>query len=108
MIDVVNQELVLNGDEAIGSQIVLKACLAPFKQIVENTGFDSSVVLEETLAQDAHFGFNAISEKVEDLVKSGVIDPAKVVKTALKLAASTAGMVLLSEVLIGDAPDDEK
>jgi chaperonin GroEL len=100
--------LKLEADESIGSQIVLKACLAPFKQIVENTGFDSSVVLEEVFSSGIHFGFNAMNEKVEDLLKSGVVDPAKVVKNALRFAVSTAGIVLLSEVLIGNAPEEEE
>jgi len=100
--------LKLSGDEAIGAQIVLKACEAPFKQIVANTGFDSSVLLDEVLSSGSHFGFNAFTEKVEDLVKAGVIDPAKVVKNGLRFAVSTAGVILLSEVLIGNAPEEEE
>ncbi len=100
--------LKLSGDEAVGAQIVLKACEAPFKQIVLNTGFDSSVLLDEVLAAESHFGFNAQTEKVEDMLKAGVVDPAKVVKKALRLAVSTAGIVLLSEVLIGNAPEEEE
>ena len=98
--------LKLSGEEGIGAQIVFKACEAPFKQIATNTGFDSSVLLNEVLSAGEHFGFNAMSEKVEDLLKAGVVDPAKVVKNALRLAVSTAGIVLLSEVLIGNAPED--
>lgn len=100
--------LKLSGDEALGAQIVFKSCEAPFKQIVSNTGFDSSVLLNEVLSSDLHFGFNALSEKVEDLLKAGVVDPAKVVKNALRFAASTAGIVLLSEALIGNAPENEE
>ncbi len=100
--------LELSGDESVGAKIVFKACEAPFKQIVSNTGFDSSVVLEEVLASGTHFGFNAMSEKVEDLLKAGVVDPAKVVKNGLRYAVSTAGVVLLSEALIGNAPEEEE
>ena len=100
--------LKLSGDEAIGAQIVFKACEAPFKQIVSNTGYDSSVILDEVISADAHFGFNAMAEKVEDLLKAGVVDPAKVVKNALRYAVSTAGIVLLSETLIGNAPEEEE
>ena len=100
--------LKLEGDEAIGSTIVFKACEAPFKQIVSNTGLDSSVILDQVLAEGPHFGFNALTETVEDLLKSGVVDPAKVIKNALRLAVSTAGVVLLSEALIGNAPEDEE
>jgi chaperonin GroEL len=98
----------LSGDEAIGAQIVFKACEAPFKQIVSNAGFDHSVILDEVLSAGPHFGFNAMSEKVEDLLKAGVVDPSKVVKNALRFAVSSAGIVLLSEVLIGNAPEDEE
>ncbi len=99
-------DLKLTGDEALGAQIVLKALETPFKQIVSNTGFDSSVLLSEVLSANAPIGFNAASEKVEDLLAKGIIDPAKVVKNALRLAVSTAGIALLSEVLIGNAPED--
>ncbi|MBI2809851.1 MAG: chaperonin GroEL [Candidatus Melainabacteria bacterium] len=101
-------KLEVAGDEAIGGQIVLKACEAPFRQIASNTGFDASVLLNEVLSAGTNFGFNAMSEKVEDLIKAGVVDPAKVVKNALRLAVSTAGVVLLSEALIGNAPEDEE
>jgi chaperonin GroEL len=83
----------------------LKACEAPFRQIVLNTGLDGSVILEQVLTGDVNFGFNAQTEKVEDLVISGVVDPCKVEKNALQLAVSSAGIILLSEVLIGNAPD---
>ncbi len=99
--------LNLSGDEAIGAQIVFKACGAPFKQIVSNAGFDSSVIFNDVISKGLYFGFNAISEKVEDLLLSGIVDPAKVVKNALRYAVSTAGVILLSEVLIGNAPEDE-
>lgn len=101
-------DLKLLGEEKVGAEIVFKACEAPFKQIVSNTGFDPSVVLNEVISSQPHFGFNAQSEKVEDLLKAGVVDPAKVVKNALKYAASTAGIILLSEALIGNAPEDEE
>lgn len=102
----VSGKLQLIHDEATGAQIVFKACEAPFKQLVANTGYDPSVLLEQVLSSKENFGFNAITEQVEDLLQSGVIDPAKVVKTSLKFASSTAGIVLLSEVLIGDAPEE--
>ncbi len=99
-------KLDLPKEENVGAQILLKACEAPFKQIVTNTGYDSSVILNEVLGKEASFGFNAMSEKVEDLLKSGVIDPAKVVKSSLAHAVSMAGIVLLSEALIADAKED--
>ncbi|NDD57946.1 MAG: chaperonin GroEL [Chlamydiae bacterium] len=98
--------LQLAPEEQIGAQIVQKACEAPFRQIVTNAGFDSSTLLQQTQSQPMNFGFNVKSEQVEDLVKTGVVDPAKVVKHALTFAASTASIILLSEVLIGNAPED--
>ena len=101
------ESLQLSKEEAIGAQIVIQACVAPFKRIVDNCGVDSSVILEETKKKEANFGFNTLTEKVEDLVKEGVVDPAKLVIHALRFAISTAGIVLLSEVLIGNAPEEE-
>lgn len=99
--------LKLSGDEALGAQIVLKACEAPFKQIVSNAGKDPSVILADVLAATPSMGFNALSEQMEDLIALGVVDPAKVIKNALRLSISTAGVVLLSEALIGNAPEEE-
>jgi chaperonin GroEL len=98
----------LSAEESIGANIVLKASKAPFKQIVSNAGFDSSLLLEQILSEKDSVGFNAVTEKVEDLLVSGVIDPAKVIKNALIFAASTAGIILLSEALIGDAEETEE
>ena len=87
----------------VGASILLSACEAPFRQIVLNTGYDPALLLDEVLKAPASFGFNALTEKVEDLLKSGVIDPAKVVKQSLAHAVSMAGIVLLSEAIIVDA-----
>ena len=97
--------LGLVGDELTGALIVLKACEAPFRQIVSNAGQDGSIVLEKVLSKEVNFGFNALTLQVEDLFASGVIDPRKVVQHGLQFAISTAGVVLRSEVLIGNAPE---
>lgn len=102
------QDLKLQGDEALGAKIVFQACESPLKQIATNTGFDGSVILNQVLKSPKNYGFNAFTEKVEDLVAAGVIDPAKVVKTILTHAASTAGIVILSEALIADADEEEE
>ena len=102
------KELKFDQEEQLGVKIVLDACSAPFKQIVDNCGKDSSIYLEEVLSKSSSFGFNAASETVEDLIKGEVIDPTKVVKNSLKYAASVAGIVLISEVLIADAPEDKE
>ena len=96
----------LSKEEGVGAQILFQACEAPFRQIVKNSGYDASLVLEEVLSKGKTFGFNAISEKVEDLIKSGIVDPAKVVKVSLTLAVSMAGVILLTESII--APETEK
>lgn len=103
---VLNQ-MKLEGDEAIGAQIVAKACEFPARQIVSNTGLDGSVIVAELKKAAASVGFNAMNEKLEDLIVAGVIDPTKVVKNCLIFAGSVAGVVLISEALIGDAPEEE-
>lgn len=102
------KNLKVEGDEVIGAKIVEVACEEPLKQIASNTGFDGSVVLNDVLKAPQNYGFNALSEKIEDLVAAGVIDPAKVVKNALKYASSAAGIILLSEALIADADEEEE
>lgn len=89
-------------DEKAGASILLRASEAPFRQIIENAGFEASPILHEVLAKGGSFGFNAVTEKVEDLLISGVIDPVKVVKQALAHAVSMAGIVLLSEAVIAE------
>lgn len=101
-------KLKLEGDEAIGVKIVATACEAPIKQIVSNAGFDGAVVLADVLQSKPNYGFNAMTDKVEDLLAAGIIDPVKVVKNCLTHAASVAGIVIISEALIGDAPEDEE
>lgn len=102
------EKLKLCGDEALGAKIVIQACEAPIKQIINNAGHDGSVVLREVQKSKDSFGFNAANEKIEDLMSAGVIDPAKVVKNSLMHAASAAGIVLISEALIADAEEDEE
>jgi chaperonin GroEL len=98
-------KLKLSPEEKIGAELVMKACEAPLGQIAENTGHDRSVVLHEVLEAAPSFGFNAITEKVEDLLKAGVIDPVKVVKNSLSHPVSMAGVILLSEALLVDEQD---
>lgn len=100
--------LKLEGDEAVGAKIVKTACAAPAKQIAQNAGKDGSVILAEILASKPNYGFNVLTEKVEDLMAAGVVDPAKVVKNVLIHAVSAAGIVIISEALIGDAAEDEE
>ncbi|MBP9842360.1 MAG: chaperonin GroEL [Simkaniaceae bacterium] len=93
--------------KGVGGAIVRKACEAPFKQIVTNSGCNPSLFIEEVMKLGPSYGFNALSLQIEDLLKSNIIDPMKVIKNSLSFAASIAGVFFLSEVLIGDAPHDE-
>lgn len=95
-------------EETIAIDMLKKASEAPFRQIAHNCGIDPSIALQEVLSKAPSFGFNAMTEKVEDLLLVGVIDPAKVIKNGLLHAISTACTLLLSEVLIGDAPEEKE
>jgi chaperonin GroEL len=95
------QDLRLDGDEQFGVAIVRRACEEPVRQIVLNCGAEGAVVVEKIKNQsDPNFGFNASTEKYEDLVKAGVIDPTKVTRTALQNAASIASLMLTTEAMI--------
>lgn len=102
------KKLQLEGDEAIGAKLVATACETPIKQIAQNAGFDGAVIAHEVQQAKFNEGFNALTGHVEDLVAAGIIDPAKVIKYCLTYAASVAGIVLISEVLIADAEEDEE
>ena len=95
-----------NADQTAGIAIVRKALQAPLRQIAENAGVDGSVVAGKiTDSEDPAFGFNAQTEEYGDMYKFGVIDPAKVVRTALQDAASVAGLLITTEAMIADKPE---
>lgn len=102
-----NVHVDLNDEENMGAQILIQACEAPLKQIIANNGLDSAVIFNEILNKESQFGLNALTGKVEDLLKSGIIDPLKVLRSALQCAVSTAILILFSEVLIGSATEKE-
>ena len=94
-----------NADQNAGIAIVRRALQAPIRQISENSGVEGSIVVGKVMdSTDASFGFNAQTEEYGDLVQMGVIDPAKVVRSALKSAASVAGIMITTEAAIADAP----
>ena len=97
---------VENEDQAMGVQIVKKALESPIRIIAGNAGVDGSVVLQEVLRLKGDQGFNARTEKYEDLKKAGVIDPTKVTRVAIENASSIAGMVLTTECVINDKKED--
>jgi chaperonin GroEL len=95
----------LSGDEATGSTIVHKALEEPLKWIAINAGLEGAVMVQEVANQEGAVGLNAMTGNFEDLLKAGVIDPAKVVRSALQNAGSIAGLLLTTEVLIADKPE---
>jgi chaperonin GroEL len=101
------EDLALVGDEAVGAAIIYNSCEAPMRKIIENAGFEPCILIEEVRSSKANYGFNALTGQVADLIKDGVIDPVKIVKTSLQHAASVAAMVLISEALIADHQDEE-
>ena len=96
-------------DEQIGVNIVRRALEEPLRQIVQNAGKEGAVVVERIRTEkNENIGFNAATETFEDLVKAGVIDPAKVTRTALQNAASIAGLMLTTEAMVSELPEDDK
>jgi chaperonin GroEL len=98
----------LSDDETVGYQIVLRASRAPVTMISSNAGQDGSIVCEKVLGGSGNFGYNAATNEYEDLVKAGVIDPAKVTRTALQNATSVSTLLLTSDALIAEKPKDQK
>jgi chaperonin GroEL len=97
-----------NDDQTKGIDIVRKAISTPLKQIATNAGHDGAVVSGNLLREDDETqGFNAATDVYENLVKAGVIDPTKVVRTALQDAASVAGLLITTEAAISEKPDDK-
>lgn len=97
-----------NDDQQVGVDIVRRSLQAPVRQIVENAGFDGAVVagkLQES--KDANRGFDAQNEKYVDMFKAGIVDPTKVVRAALEDAASVAGLLITTEVMVADMPEDD-
>ncbi len=102
------EALKLEGDEAIGAQIVRRAIEHPLKQLCTNAGVDGGVVVKDVLAGKGAFGYNVATGEYEDLVKAGVVDPTKVTRTALQNAASISGLLLTTECMITEIPEKEK
>jgi chaperonin GroEL len=103
------EKLKLQGDEAIGCNILRRALEEPLRQIANNSGYEGAVVVGKVRqSSDANFGFNAETEAYEDLVAAGVIDPTMVTRTALQNAASIAALLLTTEALISEIKEDQK
>jgi chaperonin GroEL len=103
------EALKIEGDERVGAQIVRRALESPMRQIAVNAGLDGAVVVQNVRSNKGkNWGFNAATEVYEDMVKAGVIDPTKVVRTALQNAASVASLLLTTDALVSDLPAKEK
>ncbi len=108
-LSVLEKKLKLDEDEQIGVNIVRRALEEPLRQIAQNAGVEGAVVLARVRAENGeNYGYNAESDTYGDLVKEGVIDPAKVTRIALQNAASIAGLMLTTEALIADIPEEKE
>ena len=97
----------LSGDERTGAKIVRKALEAPLRQIAANAGLEGSVIIDKILASGkTNYGFDAQKETYGDMIAAGIVDPTKVTRSALENAASVASMVLTTESLVADEPED--
>ena len=98
----------MNEDEDQGISIIRKAIQAPLRQIVENSGVEASVVVGKLLEQkSATYGFDAQEETYVDLIEEGIVDPTKVVRTALQNAASVAALLVTTEAMVADRPEKD-
>jgi chaperonin GroEL len=99
--------LELEGDEAVGADIILRAVYAPMKQIASNAGFDAGVVANKVAeSEDANLGFNAATGEYVDMLEAGIIDPLKVERVALQNATSVASLLLTTEATVSDIKED--
>jgi chaperonin GroEL len=96
----------LEGDQKIGADILRRALTSPLRQIAENAGKDGSIILQEVEKLPEKHGYNALTDKYEDMMASGVIDPTKVVRSALENAASIAGLLITTEAIIAESPQE--
>ena len=102
-------KLKLEGDEATGISIVKRALEEPIRQIAENAGQEGSIVLQRVKeGKEASWGYDAEKDKYDDMIKAGIIDPTKVTRTALQNASSIAALLLTTEALIADLPEEDK
>jgi len=100
--------LPVDDEEMVGVRIVRKALEEPIRQIAQNSGVEGSIVVNKVAAEKGAFGYNALTDTYEDLFKAGVIDPTKVTRTALENAASIAGLLITTEAVVCDKPEEKK
>jgi chaperonin GroEL len=102
------ESLKLEGDQKVGGEIIRKAIEEPLRWIATNAGQEGSIVVSKVKEAKGDEGYNAGSDKYENLVSAGVIDPVKVVRTALQNASSIASLLLTTEALVSEIPEDKK
>jgi len=102
------QGLKLEGDQQIGAKIIIKALEAPTKQIATNGGYEGSVIVEKLKGKENGIGFDVTAGEFVDMIKAGIVDPVKVTRSALQNAASIGGMILTTECLVTDKPEEKK
>jgi len=109
LVEIVNamKDYKLEGEEGVGVEIIKKALLAPLRQIAENAGLDGGVVVEKVKTSPEGIGFDAAKEEYVDMVKAGIIDPAKVTRSAIQNAASISALMLTTEVVIANKKEDK-
>ena len=95
-----------NEDQNVGIALLLRAVTTPLRQIVANSGEESSVVLDKIVAGEGNFGFNASTGEYGDMIEMGILDPAKVTRTALQAAGSVAGLMITTEAMVSELPDE--
>jgi chaperonin GroEL len=100
-------EFKLEGEEGVGVEIVKKALYAPLRQIAANAGLDGGVVIEKVKTSPDGIGFDAAREEYVDMVKAGIIDPAKVTRSAIQNAASVSALLLTTEVVVANKKDEK-
>jgi chaperonin GroEL len=101
-------KLELEGDEKVGMAIIRRAIEEPLRQLADNAGQEGALIVQEVKARKGNEGYNVATDKYEDLVKAGVVDPTKVTRSALQNAASISGLLLTTEAIITEMPEKEK
>src|SRR6184192_137864 len=101
-------KLELEGDEKVGAAIIRRAIEEPMRQLADNAGQEGALIVQEVKARKGNEGYNVATDKYEDLVKAGVVDPTKVTRSALQNAASISGLLLTTEAIITELPEKEK
>ncbi len=98
----------LDGDQRTGAKIIIRALSSPLRQIAENAGKEGAIILQEVEKLTENNGYDAREDKFVDMIQSGILDPMKVARCALENAVSVAAMLLSTEAIIAEAPQDEK